>query len=101
MHIYNKIDINSLVKLIKEKIDEYYTSILLKTLKSVIYEIDFGYTAYDLNNNIINNIDELINIKLNNIKNIIESTKGTYFDINLNNWENIIDFTLDYIIIND
>ena len=80
-------------KLIKEKIDENYNSILFPALKEVAKE-DIGitgYDAYDLNDTIIKEIDEIIKIKMDNIKNITDSTKGDVIE----NWKKI-DFSLSY-----
>ena len=96
-NIQNKLDIGSLEKLINEKINEYYNTILVPTLNEIaIYEIGIqGYNPYDLKNDIIDRIEELIEIKQNNIKNIMETTKGADYDINLKNWKKM-DFSLVY-----
>jgi len=83
-------------KLIKEKIDESFNSILFPALKEVAkYEIGItGYNAYDLNANIIKEIDEIISTKMNNIKSIIDSTKGDKFE-DIKKWKKM-DFSLAY-----
>ena len=93
----NKVDIKGITNLINEKISEKYNNILLTELKEVaIYEIGITqYTAYDLGENILNDIDSIINTKINNIKNIIDSTKGSDFEINLKNWK-IFDYSRIY-----
>ena len=93
----NKVDIKGITNLINEKISEAYNNILLTELKEVaIYEIGITqYTAYDLGENILNDIDSTINTKINNIKNIIDSTKGSDFEINLKNWK-IFDYSRIY-----
>ena len=67
--------------LIKEKIDESYISILYPVLKEVAkYDIGIaGYKTYDLNDNIIKEINEIIDTKINNINIIMDSTKGDNF----------------------
>jgi len=87
-------------KLIKEKIDESYNSILLPVLTEVAkHDIGIeGYNAYDLNDTIIKDIDEIINIKMANIKNITDSTKGDNFE-DIKNWKKM-NFDLAYQTIN-
>ena len=84
-------------KLIKEKIDENYNLILFPVLKEVAkYDIGIaGYNAYDLNDNIIKDINEIINNKIDNIKDIMDSTKGDNFEIDINKWKKM-DFNLVY-----
>ena len=76
-------------KLIKEKIDESYNSILYPVLKDVAkYDIGIiGNNAYDLPDNIIKDINEIIITKINNIKNIMDSTKGNNFEVNIKKWK--------------
>ena len=75
--------------LIKEKIDESYNTILYPVLKEVAkYDIGIeGYIKYDLNDNIIKNINEIIDTKINNIKNIMDLTKGDNFEIDISKWK--------------
>jgi len=89
-------------KLIKEKIDESYNSILYPVLKEVAkYDIGIiGYSAYDFNDNIIKDINEVIITKINNIKNIMDSTKGDTFEVNAKKW-NKFDFSFSIFKIND
>jgi len=88
-------------KLIIEKIDESYNLILFPVLKEVAkYDIGIsGYNAYDLNDNIIKDINEIIHNKINNIKNIMDSTKGYNFEIDIDQWKKM-DFSLVYNKIN-
>jgi len=88
-------------KLINDKIEESYNSILYPVLKEVAkFNIGIiGYNPYDLNDNIIKDINEVISTKINNIKNIMDSTKGDNFEIDLKNWK-IMDFSIIYIKIN-
>ena len=88
-------------KLIKEKIYESYNSILFPALKEVVkYDMGItGYNAYDLNDNIIKEINEIIATKINNIKSIIGTTKGNNFD-NIKTWKKM-DFSLAHHKINE
>ncbi len=106
---YNKFDLElekiyenqNWENLIKEKIDESFNSILLPILKDkATYDIGItGYNAYDLNDNIIKDIDEVISTKMDNIKNIIDSTKGDKFE-DIKKWKKM-DFSLIYDKITD
>ena len=84
-------------KLIIERIDESYDLILLPVLKEVAkYDVGItGYDEYDLNGNIIKDINEVINTKINNIKNIINETKGNNFEIDIKKWKKM-DFSMVY-----
>ena len=88
-------------ELIKEKIDESYNSILLPVLQEVAKnDIGItGYDAYDLNDNITKDIDEIINNKMDNIKNITNSTKGNNFE-EIKKWKQL-DFSFSYKIITE
>lgn len=96
----NLVNIKDLERLIKEKIDENYNLILFPALEQVATE-DIGiqgYNAYDLNDNILNNIDNIITEKITNIKNIIDTTKGDNYDFNLKDtkiWPKM-DFSIVY-----
>ena len=100
LEIKNKVEFEKLENLINEQIDDSYNSILLVSLKEVATnEIGIeGYNPYDLGDNIVNNINEIITTKTNNIKDIIESTKGTNFEIDIKKWKKM-DFSLVYDII--
>ena len=84
-------------KLIIERIDESYDLILLPALKEVAkYDVGVtGYEEYDLDGNIIKDINEVINTKIKNIKNIINETKGNNFEIDIKKWKKM-DFSLVY-----
>ena len=56
-----------------------------------------GYIAYDLNDNIIKNINEIID---NNIKNIMDLTKGDNFEIDISKWKKM-DCSLAYYKIDE
>ena len=88
-------------KLIIENIDESYNSILFPVLKEVAkYDIGIaGYNEYDLNDNIIKEINEIIITKMNNIKNIIGKTKGNNFE-DIKKWKKM-DFSLIHNKINE
>ena len=83
------INIEEITTLINKNISEAYNTILLPELKNVAtYEIGITqYTAYDLDENILEDINTSINTKINNIKIIIDSTKGSDFEIDLNKWK--------------
>ena len=94
------VDIKGISAYILENITEAYNTILLPELKNVA-TYDTGiteYKIYDLNETILNDIDSTINNKIDSIKNIIDSTKGSDFNIDLNNWE-IFDFSRVFSII--
>ena len=95
-----KVDIKGITTLISKKITEAYNNILLPELKSVA-TYDTGiteYNAYDLNENILKNITLTINNKIDYIKKIIDSTKGSDFTIDLNKWK-VLDYSRVYEII--
>ena len=83
-------------KLIKEKIDESYKLTLLPVLEEVAtHDIGItGYDPYDLKDTIIKDIDEIINTKMNNIQNIINTTKGDKFE-NIEKWKKL-EFSRSY-----
>ena len=90
---YNEIKkivaIDSLQTLINDQINQEYNSILLPALQKYATTepgVD-GYTEYDFNDNIIGNINSLIETNMNKIKNIMDSTKGSNYNININTWE--------------
>jgi len=95
-----KVDIKGITTLISKKIDEAYNNILLPVLKSVAtYDIGITeYNAYDLKEDILTNITSTINNKIGNIKQIIDSTKGSDFGIDINKWK-VMDYTRVYEII--
>ena len=91
------VDMDYLEKFINEQIGHNYNTILLNKLKEVaINDIGIeGYNPYDFPNDIIKKIDDCIETKINNIKNIIESTKGLNYNIDIKGWKKI-DFSLIY-----
>jgi len=95
--IKNSVNMENLEKIINEDIDNNYNTILLKVLKEVATnEIGIkGYDPYDFNANVIKNIDEYIELKFNNIKNIIDTTKGLNYNIDIKAWKKM-DFSLVY-----
>ena len=88
--------------LLKLLIKLYYNNILLKVLKEVATnEVGIqGYEPYDFKESLINNIDQFIETKLNNIKKIIESTKGKNYDFDMKSWKKM-DFSLVYQVIDN
>ena len=98
----NSIDIENLEKNINEQIDNNYNEILLKILKEVATnEIGIqGYNPYDFKEDTIKRIDDYIETKLNNINNIIETTKGLNYNFDMRGWKKM-DFSLVYGNIRD
>lgn len=95
-----KVDIKEITENISKQITEAYNNILLPELKSVAtYDIGItDYKAYDFDKEILKNITSTIDEKIENIKKIIDSTKGSDFKINLDNWK-VFDYTRVYEII--
>ena len=85
------ININEITELINEKISEAYNTILLPELKiEATHEIGITqYITYDLDENILEDINTTINTAINNIKIIIDSTKGSDFEIDLKKWKKL------------
>ena len=78
---------------IKTKINNFYNTILLKTLeqKAIYKSGDEGILDYDFSETIMNDINSLINTKINQAKAIIEKMKGKKYNIEPD-W-NIPDFS--------
>jgi hypothetical protein len=93
----NAVNIDNLKKIVNEQIDNDYNTILLKVLKEVATnDIGIqGYEPYDFKESIIKNIDEFIATKFNNIKKIMETTKGKNYDFDMKSWKKM-DFSLVY-----
>ena len=86
--IKTKIGINNLKKLINEQIDQEFNSKLLPVLKNKSKDEGLtGYNEYDFNNTILATVNSLIETNINKINNIMDSSKGTNYDININSWE--------------
>ena len=68
---------------IKTKINNFYNTILLKTLeqKAIYKSGDEGILDYDFSETIMNDINSLINTKINQAKAIIEKMKGKKYNI--------------------
>ena len=87
-YIKTKIGIDNLKKLINDQIDQEFNSKLLPVLeKKSNNEGITGYNEYDFNTTIITTINSLIETNMNKINNIMNSSKGTNYDININSWE--------------
>ena len=86
--ITNKLGLIQLKNKINEEIEDEYNSTLLLALENyAIHNIgDFGYTAYDFSKEIKDEIGEVINSKINNINNIVLTSKGNSFKINFISW---------------
>ena len=78
---------------ISNKIDDLYQTLLLPTLKkkATYNSGDEGVSDYDFSETIINDIDTIINTKINEAKIQIEKMKGNKYEIN-ENWK-IPDFS--------
>ena len=87
--IYN---MEELKTFINNEIDNEYNSNLFSVLKAkAIYNPgDIGYSEYDLNDIIKNDIKSTINTNINNINNIFLSIKGDNYEVNLSNSKNDI-----------
>ena len=90
-------DLDELEDFLDYEVDYEYNLLLLPILKKkAIYKPgDTGYTEYDFNDNIKNNINSKFNTAMNNISTIFLSIKGDNYQVNISNWEN-----LDYSNIN-
>ena len=97
LKLKNSIELDDIENTVNKEINKYYNEILLQVLLEVgTNEIGItGYEPYDFNENIVKEIDEYIETKINNIKNIIETTKGSNYDFDLKSWKKM-DFSLVY-----
>ena len=87
-YIKTKIGIDNLKKLINDQIDQEFNSKLLPVLEEKSNNEGItGYNEYDFNTTIITTINSLIETNMNKINNIMNSSKGTNYDININSWE--------------
>ena len=101
--IKHRVKLDDLQKLINDEISTGYTKILYPSLKEIeqYNSGNTGYDNYDLKNEIINDIDSLINTKINEIEQIYISTKGNNYQVELDatKWK-ILDFSLIYEVLN-
>ena len=91
--IYEIINIENIIKLINDKIDPEFKNLLLLIKEKQVNNA--GYNSYNFNEQIKNGIKNIANQKLNNIENIINSTKGDNYQINItenNNWKENYEF---------
>ena len=98
--IYEIINLENINKLINDKIDDEFKNLLLLINKKQINNA--GYDPYNFNEQIINGIKDISNVKLNNIENIINSTKGDNYQIDItknNNWKENYEF--EFLFIDD
>ena len=95
--IYNIFNLEEIKKIIDNKIDSQH-----KNLVSVIDQKgvnNAGYNQYNLNSQIIGDINQTIESKMKEIESIVNSTKGENYQIEIKNWPDPNDF--DFTIIND
>ena len=87
--IKKKVELNNLQNLINNQINQEFNSILLKALeqKATVEPGITGYIEYDFNNTVLENVEALIQKNMGKIQSIINSTKGSNYDINVNTWE--------------
>ena len=88
--IRTKIGIINLERIINDQLDQEFNSKLLPVLENISKveeRVIMGYIEYDFNNSILASINSLIEINMNKIKNIINFSKGTNYDINIDSWE--------------
>ena len=109
--IYDTINLEEIKALIDNKIDSEFEIFLLPKIREKANK-DSIYDPYNLNEEVQNKIRILIEEKINNIKDIINSTKGDNYNISFDfyNWTSLEDFdftqfetqdVIDNDIIND
>ena len=83
--IKKSINLDGIKNLINKTLDNYYSSTLEPALKKfAIYNSgDEKYTQFDFSNEEKNGINKVIEEKIENIKNIILSTKGNNFEVDI------------------
>lgn len=94
--IYGIINLDEINNLVNNKIDKKFENDLLPVIKDKFTE-NAGYKEYDINEDKKNEINSLINKKLNEIEKLINSTKKENYSIpKINNWEtsNNFDFSI-------
>ena len=94
--IYNILNIDDIRTIINNEINSEFNNLLL-TIKDKSIN-NAGYNAYNFDNQIMNDISQTINTKMNEIETIINSTKGENYQIDIKNWtdwkqQNEFDFT--------
>ena len=84
--IKNNVNLNHLQSLINEEINQEFNSILLKALKQKATTKPgiTGYKEYDFNNTVLENLETLINKNMGKIQGIMNSTRGTNYDVKVN-----------------
>ena len=84
--IKERVNLNDLKTLIDNEIDNSYKPTLLTILKELekSNSNNVGLDEYDLSDNIIEDIESTINIKMNEIKEIVNIRKGNDYNIDLN-----------------
>ena len=83
--IYSLINLEEIKYLIDKKIDFEYENFLLPTINEMAQN-DLGYNEYDFDISIQNDIEKVLNQKIENIKKLINSTKGHNYQIDIKNW---------------
>ena len=90
--IYNIINLEEIKEMINKRIDSEFEK--EDGLLSIIYQKginDAGFEHYNFNDEIKNKINDTIIMKINNIEQIINSTKGNNYQIEISNWQKIND----------
>ena len=97
--IYLSINLKDIQNLLDSKIDSNFEQVLLPILRKKAIK-DAGYGPYNLNIEIQEDITNNIDDSINNIKKIINSTKGYNYKVNLSNYnwtsEENFDFSHKY-----
>ena len=85
---YSIFNFDKIKKIIDDEIDNNYKENLFKSLNEIaIYNRDiYGYNEYDFNDDIKNDINSLIESKMNNISNIVNKIKGNNYNVNISDW---------------
>ena len=97
--ITNRLDLYKIKNTIDKEIENNYNSTLYSALKK--YAInnpgDSDFYNYNFSQEIKDEIEGVIKTKMNNINNIVLTTKGNNFTINLSKWDNGFDDIFIYI----
>ena len=91
--IYNILNLTEIKNMIDKGVDSEFNNLI--TAINKIKVNNAGYNEYIFSNQITNDINQTIVEKINNIENLINSTKGDNYQIEIKNWTkpNEFDFT--------
>ena len=86
--IKKNVELNYLQNLINEQIKEFNITLLTTLEQKATAEPGInGYNEYDFNNTVLENLETLINNNMGKIQGIMNSTRGSNYDVNVNTWE--------------